>query len=169
MNKMSIEVHSAKSGIIKDCESREDTVDQEVNKYVNVFSDISSDDNFKENAEIPDRHYVGQDNEAQGQLSDAERDNDVVASDDDLNDAEIHDGLYSSYNTDAESTFSDAEVDCDDVISISSDDEVAVAIPDEVMVVETFMVTVTRKTRIINGGVEDVSINVENDYFKKQL
>ena len=71
--------------------------------------------------------------------------------------------------TDAESTISDAEVGCDDVISISSDDEVAVAIPEEVMVVETFMVTVTRKTRIINRGVQDVSINVEKDYFKKQL
>ena len=93
----------------------------------------------------------------------------MVASDNDLNDAEIHDGLYSGYDTDAESTISDAEVDCDDVIRISSDDEVAVAIPDEVMVVETFMVTVTRKTWIINGGVEDVSINVEKDYFKKQL
>ena len=34
VNKMSIEVHSAKSGIIKDGDSREDTVDQEVNRYV---------------------------------------------------------------------------------------------------------------------------------------
>ena len=52
---------------------------------------------------------------------------------------------------------------------IVNDDEVAVAIPDQVMVVETFMVTVTRKTRIINGGVQDVSIDVEKNYFKKQL
>ena len=97
VNKMSSEVHSAKSGIIKDGDSREDTVDQEVNKYVNVFSDISSDDNFEENAEIPVRHYVSQNDEAQGQLIDAEGDNDVVASDNDLNDAEINGELYIGY------------------------------------------------------------------------
>ena len=49
---------------------------------------------------------------------------------------------------DANDHMSDAEGD--DVISISSDDEVAVAIPVETLVIETFVMTVTRKTRILN-------------------
>ena len=126
VNEMSSEVNSAKSDIILDWKNgdlRDDRVDQGVNSYINEFSDISSNDDFDDDAEIPDGLYVGHDIGDEDQIS-------------------------------------------DDVISISSEDEVAVAIRDETLIVETFVMTVTRKTRIINGGVKDVNITVEKDYYR---
>ena len=60
---------------------------------------------------------------------------------------------------------SDAEGD--DVFSISSNAYVAVAIQDETLVIETFVMTVIIKTTIINGGVQGVNININKRLFQE--
>ena len=56
----------------------------------------------------------------------------------------------------------DDDDDDDDVIVISSDDddETAVVIREEEVITETMVVTVTKKTYIVNGGVVDVKYNL---------
>ena len=62
----------------------------------------------------------------------------------------------------------DDDDDDDDVIVISSDDddETAVVIREEEVITETMVVTVTKKTYIVNGGVVDVKYNLERDYYR---
>lgn len=89
-----------------------------------------------------------------------------VNSDDDLENmdpnVEFHDAFYGD---DAENTASD--VDGNDLIVISSDeDEGVLAVPDEVVITETFIMTVIRKTRFNNGGVIDSNITLDQEYYR---
>lgn len=89
-----------------------------------------------------------------------------ISSDDDLENmdpnVEFHDAFYGD---DAENTASD--VDGNDLIVISSDeDEGVLAVPDEVVITETFIMTVIRKTRFINGGVIDSNITLDQEYYR---
>ena len=54
----------------------------------------------------------------------------------------------------------------DDVIIVSDDDEGTVAIPNETVLLETFVVTVRKRTRFINGGVTDISVSCEKEYYR---
>ena len=103
----------------------DDKVDQGANRYVNIFSDISSDENSDEldgYAEISDDD-IGDDH----QISDS-------------------DGY--------------------DVVYICSDDEcTTIAIPDEIVVEETFVMALTRRKRVINGGVTATEFTLTTDYY----
>ena len=52
------------------------------------------------------------------------------------------------------------------VILISDTDEQAVAIPDEKVLVQTYVITVRKRTRYINGGVIDTKVQIERDYYQ---
>ena len=54
----------------------------------------------------------------------------------------------------------------DDVIIDSDDDEGTVAIPNKTVLLETFVVTVRKRTRFINGGVTDISVSCEKEYYR---
>ena len=53
-----------------------------------------------------------------------------------------------------------------DVILISDTDEQAVAILDETVVIQTYVITVRKRTRYINGGVMDSQVQVEREYYQ---
>ena len=52
------------------------------------------------------------------------------------------------------------------VILISDTDKRAVAILDETVVIQTFVITVRKRTRYINGGMMDSQVQVEIEYYQ---
>ena len=54
-----------------------------------------------------------------------------------------------------------------DVVYISSDDEcMTIAIPDKIVTEETFVMALTRRTRVINGGVTATEFTLTTDYYR---
>ena len=53
-----------------------------------------------------------------------------------------------------------------DVILISDTDEQAVAILDETVLIQTYIITIKKRTRYINGGVMDAQVQVERGYYQ---
>ena len=104
----------------------DDKVDQCANRYVNIFSDISSD----ENSDKLDGY--------------AEISDDNIGDEDQIS---VSDGY--------------------DVVFISSDKEcTTMAYPDEIVIEETFLMALTRKTTVINGGVTATELTLTTDYHR---
>ena len=53
------------------------------------------------------------------------------------------------------------------MVYISSDDEcTTIAIPDEIVIEETFVKALTRRARVINGGVTATEFTLTTDYYR---
>ena len=60
-----------------------------------------------------------------------------------------------------------SESDGYDVVCISSDKEcTTIAIPDEIVIEETFVMALTRRTRVINSGVTATEFTLTTDYYR---
>ena len=53
-----------------------------------------------------------------------------------------------------------------DVILMSNTDEQAVAILDKTVLIQTYVITVRKRIRYINGGVMDTQVQVEREYYQ---
>ena len=104
----------------------DDKVDYDANGYVNIFSDISSDENSDEldgYAEIFD---------------------DNIGDEDQISDSDGYDVVY-----------------------ISSDEEcTTMPIPAEIVIEEGLVMALTRRTRVINGGVTTTELTLTTDYYR---